>query len=272
MNPIPMSRPLLASALAAALLGAGLPAHAAAAVDFQTWASSGTSDPALSKGQTISSELAMGKSSYADNPGLDYSAWAHAGNSPWYVFQLTTKGKVNISLSAVDASANFSPGLTLWASGDSMFDGGTEGVETGFNGWGDPHSFNAVGQIGDFGTAWMSGSNGNIKQTLAYAVAGPSHSDTSTTGWGEAILAGVNDIRTDSSFASGITGTASGNTISMTVNGMQAGWYAMFMGGARHNGTDATKMALSVTAVPEPGTWVLMAAGLGLLALRRRAA
>ena len=198
------------------------PAIAADAIEFQNWGN-GLNTPTLSAGESLSVVKNLAKSGYAGNPGLMFSAWAHAGGSPWYTFQLTATSDVTIDLTPVLGGANFAPGLSLWASGASKFDGGSEGIETGFNGWGDPHSFNAVGQIGDFGTAWMSGANGNMLQTLAYAVSGPARLDSSLTGWGEVIKNGVNDISIDNSFEQGVTGSASGNLVQLQIKQMQAG-------------------------------------------------
>ncbi|MEL4180429.1 FxDxF family PEP-CTERM protein [Roseateles sp. PN1] len=255
---------------AVALLSAAGQTLAADAVDFRNWGTDGSA-PLLAAGGSINAVQAMAKSNYSDNPGLMFSAWAHAGGTPWYTFQLATTTDVTINLTPAVASANFAPGLTLWASGNQKFDGGSEGIETGNNGWGDPHSFNVVGQIGDFGTAWMSGANGNMLQTLAYAVTGPAHTDTDATGWGEVIKQGVNDISTDNTFEQGVTGTANGNQIHLQVKQLQAGWYTLYIGG-----TDNSKTAASynldvsaVAAVPEPASLGLMLAGMGLLALRR---
>lgn len=255
---------------AVALLSAAGQALAADAVDFRNWGTDGSA-PLLAAGGSISAVQAMAKSNYSDNPGLMFSAWAHAGGTPWYTFQLASTADVSIDLTPVTAGANFAPGLTLWASGSQKFDGGSEGIETGNNGWGDPHSFNVVGQIGDFGTKWMSGTNGNMLQTLAYAVTGPAHTDSSTTGWGEVINQGVNDISTDNTFEQGVTGTASGNQIHLQVKQLQAGWYTLYIGGTDNSKSSASYNldVTAVAAVPEPASLGLMLAGMGLLALRR---
>lgn len=268
-QPAAALRSLAATAALLALAPAG---WAAGSVEFQAWSGAGNSDaPLLSVGGSLSDVQTLGKNSYADNPSLMYSGWAHVG--AWYNFQVATTADITLTLTPTLASANFAPGLTLWASGSSAFDGGTESDEFAVNGWGSPHSLNVAGQVGDVGTAWLSGSNGNIQQTLAYALTGPSHA-SSTTGWGENLVQGVNDVRKDNSFATGVSGTAVGNSISMTVSGVKAGWYTIFIGGANNALATSASYNLGVSAVaavPEPGTWALMFGGLAAVAgLQRR--
>lgn len=258
----PLQRIAFTAMAAAAMMATTHGAFAAGAVGFSDWNGAGNA-PTLALGDSLSATSSLLKSGYSDNPQLMYSAWAHTG--VWYQFQLTTAGNVSIDLTPVSSNASFAPGITVYSSGANPFDGGTEGTESGNNGWDSPHSFNAVGQIGDFGTDWASGANGNLQRTLAYAVTGPSHTDTSTTGWGESIQSGFN------SFESGITGTASGNTIGMQFSGLAAGWYTMFVGGTNHRLSSADyTLSISAVPVPEPQTWGLMLAGMAALALRAR--
>lgn len=264
-----VTRAVLALATVATLAAAA-PARAADAVDFRAWNGGVGSAPTLNAGGTLSATQGLLKSNYSDNPGLMNSAWAHAGGTPWFVFQLASTGDVDIDLTPTVAGASFNPGITVWASGASKFDGGTESAETGNNGWDTPHSFNATGQIGDFGTNWMSGANGNMLQTLAYAITGPAHTNSAANGWEEVMKTGVNDISVDDSFEHGVTGTASGNAIHLAFNDLAAGWYTIFIGGTNNALTSASYNLQVAAPVPEPSAIVMMLAGLGLVGLRRR--
>jgi hypothetical protein len=259
-------RQLAAATIGAAALFHGVAVQAAAVVP-KTLGS-------VDSGQTISAtHNGLSKNGYSDNPDLMNSAWAHAGGSPWYSFQVLTTTDVSLALTPKTAGANFNPGLTVWATGSSAFNGGSDNIEEGTNnGWGAPHSFNATGQVGDDGTLWMSGANGNVLQTLAYAVTGPAHTDAANNGWAEVINSGVNDVSIDNTFEQGVTGTATGNSIQLNFNQLKAGWYVAYFNGTNSALTN-TAYNFSVTAapaVPEPSTWLLMLAGLGVAAAMRR--
>jgi hypothetical protein len=277
-TPLNPSRAALAAAV---LLACAAPAaQAADAITFQAWSNGAGDEPAIGMGDSLSVTKNLAKSNYSDNPSLLHSAWAHAGGSPWYTFQLTGVSDVTISLTpGAGASATFMPGMTVWASGASMFNGGTglgnNGEEQANNGWNSPHSFNAVGQIGATGTLWAaSGHGGNLLETLAYAVTGASHTSTGNgeTGWDENILTGFHDLSSNT-YVNGITGTANAGaqSLSMAFNDMQAGWYTVFIGGTNH-ASASSDYVLSVSAVPEPETYAMFLAGLSLLglAVRRR--
>jgi len=269
---------LLSVAVLAAFSSA---ASAEDAITFQAWGNGAGDAPAIGAGDSLSVSKSLPRSNYAGNPALLHSAWAHAGGTPWYTFQLTAAADVSISLNPTTAGAIFNPGMTVWASGATMFDGGTGvNVEFANNGTAAPHSFNAVGQIGDAGTLWSSGVNGNQLETLAYAVTGASHlsSDAGGTGWDEDILTGFHDVSISNTYENGITGVANagGNFISMAFNDMQPGWYTVFIGGTNHAlSTVSYDLAVNVAAVPEPEAYAMMLAGMGLvgfMARRRRAA
>lgn len=238
----------------------------------------------IALGGTISvTHAGLSKNGYSDNPSLSNSAWAHAGGAPWYSFQVLTTSDVTISLTSALATSTFNPGLTLWATGSSIFNGGSDDIEVGpVNGWTAPHSLNATGQIGDAGTLWASGANGNLLETLAYAVTGPAHTNSAVNGWNEVINTGVNDISTDDTFEQGITGTATGNSILLTAHNLASGWYTVYFNGTNNatlpGATGWNNYNLSISsaaAVPEPGTWALTLAGLvslGMVGRRRRQA
>jgi hypothetical protein len=278
MNRTPnLSRALATVVTASLLLLAGHGAHAEGAVVLQNWNNGVGNTPALSIGETLTATKSLAKSNYSDNPDLDYSAWAHAGGTPWYTFQLTETADVTISLNPVVAGVTFNPGLTVWASGSTVFDGGSElGDEVGYNGWFTPHSFNATGQLGTLGTYWMSSDGtttyGNMKETLAYAVSGESHT-SDETGWGESILHGVHDVSVDNVYESGVTGSVGDNWLQLTLLNLQPGYYVIFMGGTNQDLTAQNYLlsASAVASVPEPATWAALLAGLAVLSGARRA-
>ena len=222
----------------------------------------------LSAGGSLTFSGAGQASSYSDNPLLNNSSWAHTG--AWYTFQNQNVGDVTLS---VLGDSNFAPGVSVWASGGTEFDGGTTGfgAENSTAGFGTPHSFNSTGAMGDFGTLWMAdGQGGNMQETLGYAMSGPTHlNSVSPTGWGEDLVSGANDVSLTNTFESGVTGSTTANTASLEFNDLAAGWYTVYVGG-----TDASlaggQYDLVISAVPEAETWAMLLAGLGLIGWRLR--
>lgn len=235
----------------------------AAAVSPKPWVG-GDNTLELGINSITANESAL-KSAYSDNPSLNYSAWAHVGD--WFVFQNHGPRDVTVT---VNGSSGFVPGVTVWATGEFVFDGGTEGFgsEISLAGFGTPHSFNATGAMGDAGTLWMAnGQGGNVLETLGYAVAGASH--TVDTGWGETILHGANDVSLTNNFENGVGGSVGANTATLTFNDLAPGWYLAYVGGTDHASAGGA-YSLTVSAVPEAETWAMLLAGLGLVGWRVR--
>ncbi len=253
---------LVAAAIISATTLVSTSVVAAGAVGFQAW----TAGNDLLAGSSISAANSGLKSGYADNPGLSYSAWAHTGD--WFVFQ--NHSSVDVTLT-VSGDSGFVPGVTVWATGGTVFDGGTTGFggELSLAGFGTPHSFNATGAMGDAGTLWMAnGQGGNVLETLGYAVSGPSHA-AGTTGWGESIVTGSNDTSLTNTFENGVSGSVGAHTASLVFNDLAAGWYAVYVGGTDHASAGG-EYNLTVTAVPEPETYAMLLVGLGLVGWRMK--
>ncbi len=239
-------------------------AHAADAVGFKPWTGNINE---LSSGGSISATETGLQSAYSDNPALNNSAWAHTGD--WYTFKNSSLTDVTVT---VTGDSGFAPGVTVWATGSTEFDGGTTGFggELSSAGFGTPHSFNATGAMGDTGTLWMAnGNGGNVLETLGYAVSGPSH--TTGNGWGETILTGANDISLTSTFENGVSGSTGANFASLVFDDLAPGWYAMYIGGTNNataGGAFGLTVDSAVSPVPEPETYAMLLAGLGLVAWR----
>ena len=242
--------------------------HAAGAVTFQSW----TAGNDLFANTSISATDAAVKSGYSDNPSLGFSAWGHAGD--WFVFQNHDLAQVTV---AVNGDSNFVPGLTVWATGAAVFDGGTtgQGGEESNAGWGTPHSFNVTGAQGAFGTKWQqNGQGGNVLETLGYAIAGPSHASGA---WNESLLNGVHDVSLTNTFENGVSGSVGAHAVSLVFGDLQPGWYVAYIGGT-DNGSAGGAYDLAVSSfvnvvvpeVPEPETYAMLLAGLGLVGWRMK--
>jgi len=219
-------------------------------------------------GTLIASDGSASPNSYTDNAFLKNSAWAHTG--AWWNFELTFATDVKVKVVA-DTASDFAPGFTVWATGADEFNGGTtnptEESDVGINA---PHSFNATGDIGDRGTLWMSGSLGNIQETLGNAIAGPRSYSSSQTGWGEVMTAGANDLSLTNDFESGVSGSVGQGMAELLFSNLQPGWYTIFVGGT-DGSLGGSPFTLSVSAVPVPAAVYLFgSAVVGLAGLRRR--
>jgi hypothetical protein len=243
-------------------------ARAADAVAIQTWDTGEVEEHLETAGASVTrSDVAAAASSMAGNPDLDGSAWAHTG--AFWIVSLDSLPEVRIRVDAANAS-ELAPGLSVWATGTSPFDGGTTGVggETSSAGFQTPHSFNAFGPLGDPGTLWMQdGQGGNAKELLGYAIAGPSVLDPG--GWGELIESGAHDQRVSAEHASSVSGSSGAGFAELVLHDTAVGWLLIYAGGTDHALTGG-QFDLTVQ-VPEPGAVpAAVTVALVLLGLRGR--
>ncbi len=219
---------------------------------------------------------------YASNAALGNAAWAHAGNK-WFTFFLTESATTTVTVAAVNAG-DMSPGFTVWRT-DGEFDGGTggtgevPGIASGPQGV--PHSFNQVGAIGTYGTYWMTddsittpaygvdnktvgnSANGAL-ETMGYANSGPA---SGTTAWGAELQIGAYD---GNGLVSG--SIVPGESASLMLNDLAAGWYAVYVGGA-DGALGGSPMTMAVSSVPVPAAvWLFGTALVGLIGGARRKA
>ena len=261
----------------------GANAYAVDAVEPQTTWAAGNQ---LNGGApTLSATGFANKASMTGNAQLAGSAWAHTGR--WFTFENTLGGSdVSVSVTgnasrdttatADNPQVDLTPGLSVWASGSSEFDGGTEAwnnEQSLTNGFGVPHSFNVTGELnaGNSGTDWMAdGEGGNMVETLGYAVTNP-NIDYASAGWNEVIQSGSHDVSATNNYESGVTGSTSGNSAGLVFEDLAAGWYTVYVGGTDNTVAGATGgFDLVVSAVPEAETWAMLLAGLGLIGWRLR--
>lgn len=197
--------------------------------------------------------------SYTSNPDLDSAAWGHLGS--WWTFHTHMAKSTTITATGI---GDIAPGFTVWRT-DGLFDGGTgDAFEISTASKGVPHSFNQVGNPGDFGTIWMTddslstampGQNGlaaqGILETIGYANDGPAQAQN---GWGASIASDGN--------RNGIA--------SLTFDSIMHGDYLIFVGGADGSLSGGT-IDLAVSQVPVPGAVYLFGTAIfGLLASSRR--
>ena len=70
-----------------------------------------------------------------------------------------------------------------------------------------------------------------------------------------------------STFENSISGSAGANSVSLIFDDLAPGWYALYIGGT-NNATAGGAFDLTVSAVPEPETYAMLLAGLGLIGWR----
>ncbi|MFC1750419.1 hypothetical protein ACFL2V_16585, partial [Pseudomonadota bacterium] len=172
-----MSMTKKSNTLLSALFAALASTPAMAVVDVSSPGFDG-GDNTVAAGETITSSSVYGiRDSYASDP-VHYSAQGNAGS--WFNFMVLDTSDVTINVSTIAGTGTFSPGMTVWSSGVNSFTGGSASpyLETSsVTGYSTPTSFNALSPINSnpvAGTKWMAaGHGGNMQDTLAYAMAGP---------------------------------------------------------------------------------------------------
>lgn len=276
----------------AALSAVSSGAFAAGAVGGTTLGASAWTgnDNLLGVGETISTKSRSfgSNNSWTDNIDLNNSAWGHSVT--WFQFQVTGANQ-QITLTDTVTSGNRASAFTVWASGSSAFDGGVlyaEETNAGSASGNAPHSFNAVGQLGSVGTAWMADPSytnsvdnvpgvSNMQRTLAYVNAGNAHTDAAVNDWNEVIAAGVNQVDYSGNYFSGaVDGSFGNNFAELIFSNLAVGWYTVAIGGANSLSSGSANHVFSVTsttlaAVPVPGAVYLFGSALaGLVAQSRR--
>ena len=247
-----------------------------AADDTNYWATSNHLGMGAAVGGTISATNIMESvNGFAGNAALGNASWGHAG--AWLTFMTHDVLDTSITVSA-DNAGNISPGFTIWRT-DGQFDGGTGGTGEAPNVLSGPqqtpHSFNQIGAAADNGTIWMTDDSigGNtaagILETVAYVNSG---SETGATAWDDNAGTGNSAILGAGSIMSG-TGSFSsvaGNSATLDLDNLAAGWYAIFISGT-DGALTGSPMTLTVSQVPVPAAVYLFGTALaGLFASGRR--
>ena len=271
---------LLKSTLTVAILSlASSSAFAAGAVSVEAasaWDGGMMANHLMMPGGTITaSNILESKNGYTGNGMLGNASWGHKGG--WYTFMTHNDLATTITVSA-DNAGNMSPGFTLWKT-DGEFDGGTGGIDETPNiasgPQKTPHSFNQLGAAGDNGTVWMTDNSlggataQGILETIAYVNSG---SETGATAWSNnaggtnsAIMA-AGDIFS----GTGSYGSVAGESATLSLDSLEAGWYALYIAGTDGSLT-GSPMSLSVSQVPVPAAVYLFGTALiGLFASGRR--
>lgn len=253
----------------------------------------GGNNQLVNAGDVIAASLHFGESaSYSGDSALDYSANGLSGS--WYTFAVQDVFDVTVNVTSQFLPVGFSPGMTVWATGDTEFAPGNIliGGQMSSAGATPPGSFNATGSLGANGTLWLA--DAGVKETLGYAVSGPGVEggvvclaigcpSVGHTGWQESIIHGAHDVSITDIYEQGVSGSVSAigqfgtpfdsgagagpseRFAELEFNNLQPGWYAVFVGG-----TDSSQTGgyydLTISAVPEVETWLMMLVGAGFLA------
>lgn len=251
-------------------------------------------DNVLGAGESIStiSKSFGSNNSWTDNEQLLNSAWGHAVT--WFQFQVTAANQTVTLTDRITPVVSKTTGLpgsrasafTVWTSGATPFDGGVlygEETNNGSASGNAPHSFNAVGQLGSAGNAWIADPSytnpvdkipgaSNLLRTLAYVNSGNAHTDPALNDWNEVIAAGVNQVDGSGNYFSGaVTGATGPNFAELTFRNLAVGWYTVAIGGANSASQGSADHVFSVAAVPVPGAVYLFGSALaGLIASSRR--
>lgn len=241
-------------------------------------------DNALQLGTTISNPSFNGSTvGFTGNPALTNDAWGMQG--AFTNFYLDSSAST-VTVDTRSSAKNF-PAFSIFRT-NVAYAGTTVGDDGDAAVTGQIHKFNSVGQAGDDGIIWATGPDG-IVETLGYI---SSSSKNYVNSFGGVINSGVHDVSIDNLFETGVSGVigTTGNPdfatskrfATLTLNDLQAGWYALFVGGSDILGTGGdislkvTASALASTyvppsAVPVPGAvWLFGSALVGFLGVARK--